>query len=193
MTSTLKGGVSGPHGGPASAPNAETGATNAATPSATDRSERMPLRLLWSSSRTRWIAAISAVIGHLTYFETAALRDAAECRANRARAAPHPELVVDVLEVRADSCRRDEEPAADLAVRQALRNQGKHVQLAPGQGRQVQLAIPPRAQPCKVRAEEREERMIAFVEVRAWPSHELEVARVAWGRRQPHLHLAVAA
>jgi hypothetical protein len=76
----LKGGVSGPHGGPASAPNAKTGAANAATPSVTDGSERMPLRLHRSSSRTRWIAAISAAIGHLTYFELAryeALRNAA--------------------------------------------------------------------------------------------------------------------
>src|SRR5438876_6854651 len=125
-------------------------------------------------------------------FRAGALRGPAECGANRARAAPNPELVVDVLEVRSDSRRRDEEPAADLAVRQALCNQGEHVQLALGQGRQVRPALPPRAQAGKVRPEEREERTIAFVEVRARPSLELEVARVAGRRRQPQLELALA-
>src|SRR5207247_9295554 len=117
-------------------------------------------------------------------FRTGALRGPAECGANRARAAPHPQLVVDVLEVGSDSRRRDEEPAADLAVRQALCNQGEHVELALGQGRQARSALPPRAQAGEVRPEEREERTIAFVEVRAGPSLELEVARVAARRRQ---------
>src|SRR5919198_1186686 len=74
-------------------------------------------------------------------------------------------------------------PAADLAVRQALCNQGEHVELAIGQGRQVRPALPPRAQAGKVRPEEREERTIAFVEVKAGPSFELEEARVAGRRR----------
>src|SRR6266516_4521362 len=84
MTSMLKGGVSGPHGGSASAPNAKTDAANAATPSVTDASERMPLRLLLIVFRTGWIAAISAAIGHLTYFEPA--RD--EAPRNAALTAP---------------------------------------------------------------------------------------------------------
>jgi hypothetical protein len=84
-----------------------------------------------------------------------------------------------VLEVSSDSRRRDEEPAADLAVRQALCNLGEHVELGLGQGRQVRPALPPRAQAGKLRPEEREERTIAFVEVRAGPSLELEEARVA--------------
>src|SRR5438034_2982692 len=109
MTSMLKGGVSGPHGSSASAPNAKTDAANAATPSVTDASERMPLRLLSIVFRTGWIAAMSAAIGHLTYFPAGALRGAAERGANRACAGPYAELVVDVLEVRSDSRRRDEE------------------------------------------------------------------------------------
>src|SRR5213592_2501662 len=194
MTSMLKGGVSGPHGGPASAPIAKTDAANAATPSVTDGSERMPFSPPRGRLPTRAsIAAIAAAIGHLTYFRAAALRGAAECGANRARAAAHPELVVDVLEVRSHSRRRDEEPAADLAVREALCNQGEHVELARGQGRQVRPALPPRAQAGKVRPEEREERTIAFFEVRAGPSLELEVARMAGRRRQPQLQLVLAA
>src|SRR5436189_958466 len=126
-------------------------------------------------------------------FRAGALRGAAECGANRARAAPYPELVVDVLEVRSDSRRRDEEATADLAVCQALRNQAEHVELALGQGRQVRPALPPRAQAGKVRPEEREERTIAFVEVRAGPSLELEEARVAARRREPQLQLVFAA
>src|SRR5436189_477036 len=126
-------------------------------------------------------------------FRAGALRGPAECGANRARAAPHPELVVDVLEVRSDSRRRDEEPAADLAVRKALRNQGEYVELALGQGRQVRPALPPYAQAGKVRPEEREERTIAFVEVTARPSLELEEARVAARRREPQLQLVFAA
>src|SRR5207247_3247294 len=70
-------------------------------------------------------------------YRAGGLRGAAECEANRARAAPYPELVVDVLEVRSDSRRRDEEATADLAVCQALRNQAEHVQLTLGQGWQV--------------------------------------------------------
>src|SRR5881396_173126 len=194
MTSMLKGGVSGPHGGPASAPTAKTDAANAATPSVTDGSERMPFSPPRGRLPTRAsIAAIAAAIGHLTYFRAAALRGAAECGAYRARAAPHPELVVDVLEVRSDSRRRDEEPAADLAVRQALGNEGEHVELALGQVREVRPALPPRAQAGKVWAEEREERTIAFVEVRAGPALELEEARVARRRRQPQLQLVLAA
>src|SRR5437667_7269816 len=126
-------------------------------------------------------------------FRADALRGVAECGANRACAAPYPELVVDVLEVRSDSRRRDEEPAADLAVRQTLCNQGEHVELALRQGRQVRPALPPRAQAGEVRPEEREERTIAFVEVGAGPSLELEVARVAARRRQPQLQLVFAA
>src|SRR5438093_8339880 len=154
MTSMLKGGVSGPHGGSASAPNAKTDAANAATPSVTDGSERMPLRLLSVVFKDTLDHRDLSCNRSSDVFRAGALRGAAECRANRARAAPHPELVVDVLEVRSDSRRRDEEPAADLAVRQALRNQGEHVQLALGQGRQVRPALPPRAQAGKVRAEE---------------------------------------
>jgi hypothetical protein len=67
----LKGGVSGPHGGPASAPNAKKGLPTRRRLALQTGVNACLFASSRSSSRTRWIAAISAAIGHLTYFEPA--------------------------------------------------------------------------------------------------------------------------
>ena len=95
-------------------------------------------------------------LGHLTDFARCpCLRSDAEGGANRAGAAAHSELVVDVLEMRLDSRRRDEEPATDLAIREAPRDEGEHVELALRKSGQVGSALAPRAQPGEVRPEQR--------------------------------------
>lgn len=66
-------------------------------------------------THTRLIGASRATIGHLSYL--AVLRGEVERRANGSGTAPHPKLVVDVLEMSADSGRRNEELSADLPVR----------------------------------------------------------------------------
>src|SRR5205814_173474 len=99
MTSMLKDGVSGPHGGPTSAPSAKIDAANAATPSATNGSERMPLSPPLGRFSDTFDRRGRGRNRSSDVFRAGALLRSAECGANRARAAPHPELVVDVLEV----------------------------------------------------------------------------------------------